>query len=115
MARWFACLATWCSRALGTWQALLSCAVLLFGWGALCVVSGGSDLVVNGGNAAISVVTLLMLFFLQASQNHDTAALNLKIDALIHALDRADDRLIGIENETDATIAAMKDSLLGAD
>lgn len=48
-------------------------------------------------NTLSSVITFLMVFILNNAQNHDTAAINAKLDALILAVEAADNRLIGLE------------------
>lgn len=47
----------------------------------------------------ITIVTWLQLFPLQYTQTRDTAAMQKKLDGLIRAIDKADDRLAGIERE----------------
>lgn len=48
-------------------------------------------------NTATTIVTFLMVFVLQHSQNRDGAAVQAKLDDLILAARRADNRLIGAE------------------
>lgn len=48
-------------------------------------------------SAISSVVTLIMVFVLNHAQSRDTAAINAKLDALIFAIEHADNRLIGME------------------
>lgn len=48
-------------------------------------------------NTTSSVITFLMVFVLNNAQNRDTAAINSKLDALILAVEAADNRLIGLE------------------
>lgn len=50
-------------------------------------------------NTLSSVITFLMVFILNNAQNRDTAAMNSKLDALILALEAADNRLIGLEQQ----------------
>jgi low affinity Fe/Cu permease len=55
-------------------------------------------------NTGTTIVTFLMVFILNNAQSRDTNAINSKLDALIFALEHADNRLIGVENKplTDA-------------
>ena len=48
-------------------------------------------------NTVSSVITFLMVFILNYAQNRDTSAINTKLDALILAVERADNRIIGLE------------------
>ena len=49
-----------------------------------------------------SIITFLMVFVLNSAQSRDTAAINAKLDALIWAINEADNRMIGIEQKDDA-------------
>ena len=62
----------------------------LFGW------SDTWQLVIN---TLTTVVTWLMIFLLQHTQNRDTRALHLKLDELIRSIENADDSLAEIEKE----------------
>ena len=49
-------------------------------------------------NIAISIVTLLMVFILQNTQNRDSAALHLKLDEMVRAEPEARDHVRGVES-----------------
>ena len=66
------------------------------------------QLVVNTGT---TVVTFLMVFLVQNSQNRDSAAIQAKLDELIRAVETARSEFIGIEHMTDAEIEAIRDAL----
>jgi low affinity Fe/Cu permease len=74
------------------------CAVgVIAGWVMLGPVFGYSDtwqLVINTGT---TIVTFLMVFLLQRSQNKDALAIHLKLNELVAALDGASNRLIDVE------------------
>lgn len=59
------------------------------------------QLVINTGT---TIVTFLMVFLIQNTQNRDGAAMQAKLDELIHAVRAADERFIGIENLTDGEL-----------
>ena len=59
------------------------------------------QLVINTGT---TVVTFLMVFLIQNTQNRDSHALHLKLDELIRANDLARNRLMGPEDLTDAEL-----------
>jgi low affinity Fe/Cu permease len=52
-------------------------------------------------NTLTTIVTFLMVFLIQATQNRESEAIQLKLDELILALDKARDELIDSENLTE--------------
>ena len=56
------------------------------------------QLVINTGT---TIVTFLMVFLIQNTQNRDARAINLKLNELIHAVDKAKNQMIDIENLSD--------------
>lgn len=56
----------------------------------------------------ISVVTLMLLPLLQASQNRDGAAMQAKLDELIKVNTEARNALIGLENRSEEEIETMR-------
>jgi low affinity Fe/Cu permease len=59
-------------------------------------------------NTATSVITFLMVFLIQQSQNKDTLALQLKLNELIASHHRASNRLIDIEDLTSDELTRLK-------
>jgi low affinity Fe/Cu permease len=59
-------------------------------------------------NTTTTIVTFLMVFLIQNTQNRDALAMHLKLDELIHSIETADDRLIRAEDETDEELADLK-------
>src|ERR1700733_16271039 len=57
------------------------------------------QLVINTGT---TIVTFLMVFVLNNAQSRDTSAINSKLDALIVALEAADNRAVGLEYRADS-------------
>ena len=52
-------------------------------------------------NTSTTIVTFLMVFLIQNSQNRDGAAMQAKLDEIIRALNDARTQFIGIEHHTD--------------
>lgn len=77
-------------------------------WAILGPVFGFSDtwqLVINTGT---TIITFLMVFVIQQSQNKDTVALHLKLNELIAATQGASNRLIDIEDLSEQELLALK-------
>ena len=66
------------------------------------------QLVINTGT---TVVTFLMVFLIQNSQNRDAAAMQAKLDELLRAVDKAREQFIGIEHLTDEQIELVRAAL----
>ena len=81
--------------------------VLLAGAGVAAYLSG-NELFISGANISISIVTLLLLPILQATQNRDGAALQAKMDELIKASSKARDDLIGLETRAEHEIEQIR-------
>lgn len=56
------------------------------------------QLVINTGT---TIVTFLMVFLIQNTQNRDARAIHLKLNELIHAVDKAKNKMIDVENLSD--------------
>ena len=97
---------TGCARFAGRPAMLLIC----LGLAAIGIVAfvSSDELFISGANLTISVVTLLLLPILQATQNRDGAALQAKIDELIKASSKARDELIGLENRDENEIENIR-------
>jgi low affinity Fe/Cu permease len=80
-------------------------------WGATGPLFHYSDtwqLVINTGT---TIVTFLMVFLIQNSQNRDGAAMQAKLDELLRAVDKAREQFIGIEHLTDEQIELVRSAL----
>ena len=86
----------------------LTCVVV---WAVTGPIFGFSEvwqLVINTGT---TIVTFLMVFLVQNTQNRDSAAIQAKLDELIRAVVDAREHFIGIEHMTDAEIEAIRRDL----
>jgi low affinity Fe/Cu permease len=59
-------------------------------------------------NTGTGIATFLMVFLIQNTQNRDARAMNLKLNELILALDKARNKMIDIERATDVELDAMQ-------
>ena len=86
----------------------LLCCLLVLVWAASGPFFHFSDtwqLVINTGT---TIVTFLMVFLLQNSQNREGEALQGKLDELIRALETAENRFIGLERRTEREIGELR-------
>ena len=95
------------TKATGSAYAFIIAVVVIIVWGVSGPIFKFSDtwqLVINTGT---TIITFLMVFIIQHSQNKDTVALQLKLNELI-AASQASNKLISIEELTDEELALMK-------
>jgi len=88
--------------------------VLVLAWalaGPIFHFSDAWQLVINTGT---TIVTFLMVFVLNNAQSRDTNAMNVKLDAIIYAIDAADNRLIGLERKGEAEALALQAAITDA-
>jgi low affinity Fe/Cu permease len=105
---WFARFAAAASAWLGSKWAFSYAVLVIVVWAASGFVFHYSDtwqLVINTGT---TIVTFLMVFLIQNTQNRDARAINLKLNELIHALDKARDQMIDIEKLSDVELDALQ-------
>lgn len=86
---------------------MLTLCILLAVLGVIAYASR-DELLINGTNLAINILTLLFLPILQATQNRDGAALQAKLDELIKANAKARDDFIGLENRAEEEIEELR-------
>jgi low affinity Fe/Cu permease len=63
------------------------------------------QLVINTGT---TIVTFLMVFLIQNTQNRDSAAVQLKLDEIIRAIDAANDDAMGLEDKSQEELDELK-------
>ena len=106
LSRLFGDLASRTSQAAGRASTFMLAALVIVVWGVTGPLFGYSDtwqLVINTGT---TIVTFLMVFLIQNTQNRDGAAIQTKLDELIRASD-AEDEFMGIEKLTDQELERL--------
>jgi low affinity Fe/Cu permease len=111
MRKLFNNFATRTSTAAGQPVTFVIAVVIILVWGVTGPMFHYSDtwqLIINTGT---TIVTFLMVFLIQNSQNRDGAAMQAKLDELLRAVDKAREQFIGIEHLTDQQIELVRAAL----
>jgi low affinity Fe/Cu permease len=105
---WFGQFAARASTWLGSKWAFAGAGLVILIWAATGPIFHYSDtwqLVINTGT---TIVTFLMVFLIQNTQNRDARAINLKLNELIHAIDAARNQMIDIESLSDVELSEIQ-------
>jgi low affinity Fe/Cu permease len=97
------------TKAVGTSTAFILALLVVVVWGITGPVfhfSNTWQLVINTGT---TIVTFLMVFLIQRTQNKDAAAIHLKLSEIVAALEGASNRLIDVEDLTEDEIKTLHD------
>jgi low affinity Fe/Cu permease len=109
MEKLFVSFATATAKIAGKPWTFIACVLIVLVWAATGPIFKFSEtwqLIINTGT---TIITFLMVFLIQNTQNRDGAAMQAKLDELIHAIRAADERFIGIEHLTEKDL----DNILG--
>ncbi|MDP1914313.1 low affinity iron permease family protein [Brevundimonas sp.] len=101
MEKQFVKFATATAKVAGKPWTFIACLSIVLIWAATGPIFKFSEtwqLVINTGT---TIITFLMVFLIQNTQNRDGAAIQAKLDELLHAVTAADERFIGIEHLTE--------------
>jgi low affinity Fe/Cu permease len=93
---------------LGSTWAFLAAGLVIAGWVAAGPLFHFSQSWVQFIQTGTSVSTFLMVFLIQNTQNRDARAMNLKLNELIRAADKARNQMIDIERLTDIELDEMQ-------
>jgi len=95
------------ARAAGHHVTFLLAVLIIVTWAITGPIFGFSDtwqLIINTGT---TIVTFLMVFLIQNTQNRDSTALHLKIDEVIRALDTAQNSVLNLEDLEEQELEAI--------
>ncbi len=107
MEKLFVRFATLTAKIAGKPWTFIACVGIVIVWavsGPIFKFNEDWQLVINTGT---TIITFLMVFLIQNTQNRDGAAMQAKLDELVFAVKQADARFIGIEHLTEAELDAI--------
>jgi low affinity Fe/Cu permease len=105
---WFEKISTRVTKATGSPFAVLLAVMVILAWlftGPVFHYSDTWQLVINTGT---TIVTFVMVFIIQHSQNKDTTAIQLKLNELIATNDKSSNRLVNIEDLSEEELNTLK-------
>lgn len=97
------------ANAVGAPVAFFAAAAVIIAWVATGPIFGFSDTWQLVINTATTIVTFLMVFIIQNTQNRDSKALHLKLDELIHAIKGARNTFIDLEDLSDDELKKLQE------
>ncbi len=108
MGRVFNTISNAVTKAVGKPVASISAMGIIITWALLGPVFDYSDTWQLFINTGTTIITFLMVFIIQQSQNKDTVAIHLKLNELIASQENASNRLIDVEDLTEEELAVLK-------
>jgi low affinity Fe/Cu permease len=95
------------SEAAGSPWAFITAASLILIWGLTGPLFHFSDTWQLAINTSTTILTFLMVFLIQNTQNRDAKAMHLKLDELIKSIQGARNSMVNLEDLSDAELAAL--------
>lgn len=104
--------ANWASRKAGSSYAFIVAVLIVIVWGVSGPLFHFSDtwqLVINTGT---TIVTFLMVFLIQNTQNRDTLSLQLKLSELVLAIKGAENKFAALEDMSDEELHELHEECI---
>ena len=105
---WFTRLTKWTAHAAGRPATFVLCMSVVLLWaftGPFFKYSDSWQLVIN---TSTTIVTFLMVFLIQSTQNRDGEAVQVKLDEIIRALGNAKNELLDLEELEESDLAKIR-------
>jgi len=99
--------AKWASRTVGHPTTFAAAALILLLWAITDPVFGFSNTWQLAVNTGTTIITFLMVFLIQNTQNRDSVAMQLKLDELIRAVTGAHNAFLDLEELSDEDLARI--------
>jgi low affinity Fe/Cu permease len=96
------------AKALGKPHSFIFAAVLLGAWAVGGVFMGFGGAWLLAINTLTTIVTFLMVFLIQNTQNRGSAAVQIKLDEIIRSLEGAHNRVINLERLSDEELDQLR-------
>ena len=108
MKEWFARFASACAYWIGHPVAFVAACVACVAWGVCGPFFDYSDTWQLIANTSTTIVTFLMLFVIQHTQNRDTLATRVQLDELIRAVEGARNWFAGIDTKSEEELERLR-------
>ncbi len=100
--------AKWTSRTAGHPATFAAAVLIILVWATLGPLFGFSNTWQLVINTSTTIITFLMVFLIQNTQNRDGAAVQLKLDELIRTIDGAHNGFLDLEELSDEDLARIR-------
>ncbi len=96
------------AEAVGSPIAFVASVIIVVAWGVTGPMFNYSDTWQLVVNTATNIITFVIVFLIQYSQNRDTKVLQLKMAEMIRSIDAARNRFVDLENLSDEEITRLQ-------
>jgi len=110
---WFSATARWTAEQLGHAYSFIAALLFVIVWAISGPFFHWSDTWQLIANTATTIITFLMVFLLQHTQNRDTIAMQIKMDELILSTREASNNLVRIEDLTESELRTLRERRAG--
>ncbi len=107
---WFTRLTKWTAHASGRPTTFFLAVAVIVVWAITGPYFGFSDTWQLVINTATTIVTFVMVFLIQSTQNRDTEAIQVKLDEIIRAIGTAQNELLDLEELEEADLNRIRES-----